>query len=921
MTFTLADAIVEVRADMTRVKDDVVKGADGAGKAGGKKLGEQLGASLNQRLKSLNLDEIDIKASPKAALAAIAATEERLRALSRDAATVEVRVKSEKALTDLARLRKQIGDVGEPAATGFAGRFGSKLSSLLPEELAKSLRGGMASPSALAAIGAGAVLFGPTIGGLVAGAVVGAVGIGGIVGGVALAAKDPVIVQQSKRIGDRFAASVKGSALAAFKVPILQALDEVDGAAEKTARKIGQIFASTAPSMSGLVKSLVRAGDALTGSLVVAADQSAAPLQALGLLIERVSTAVSDMIVSLADDADAGKLAFQDLADITVFLVDGFAGMVAILAKVREGLESMFQASEKAIYWLEDHSHHLDITIDGYKKGSKAAQLFRDGVIGAAGSVNDYDHYLAKAAETTRVYNLALSVQAVTADDVKKAQDRVKATQGALTESLAALGGSTATATQRSSALKTAMDNLYGATMRQADANQAYEASWDGLSDAIKGNSHSLNVHTAAGRTNRSALIALLGSTNDLYVADIAAGTSIANATKKHQNRIAAIKEESKRLGLNTGKTQDLINTYGKIPPKKTTDLILSGVNAIVKALKDLYIFQRAMADGIPIASEIAKLNAKAGPAKRFGGYASGGEVGGWSPHRKADNIPALLTAREWVHPVDTVDYYGPGVMKAIQNRRVPRGLLAGMYAAGGQVAPVDASTRIPFRVSLAGTHIMTKAEAASKVTPAIGSIGAWPSSPSAQRGDSGVWRKIVAFIQATGPVSGSFGNAYRAGDPLWHGSGRAVDWMGFNQDKLAHIFLRVQSKILEMIHRTNTRDYAYTRGRNMGSFNNALMEAHRNHLHIAMRAGGQVPQYSRRMARLAKVAMADSGNMTLERGWNLIGNGTGQREQMAAVGGGTTITLINHGVIGSKGEVDAWLTSAVIRLHRERKL
>lgn len=115
-----------------------------------------------------------------------------------------------------------------------------------------------------------------------------------------------------------------------------------------------------------------------------------------------------------------------------------------------------------------------------------------------------------------------------------------------------------------------------------------------------------------------------------------------------------------------------------------------------------------------------------------------------------------------------------------------------------------------------------------------------WPASPAAQRGDSGVWRSIVALIRSTGPISGAFGNAYRAGDPLWHGSGRAVDWMGFNQDALA-TFLTTR-RPLELIHRSNARDYAYTRGVNKGSFHEALMQEHRNHVHIAMDAGGFLP-------------------------------------------------------------------------------
>lgn len=58
--------------------------------------------------------------------------------------------------------------------------------------------------------------------------------------------------------------------------------------------------------------------------------------------------------------------------------------------------------------------------------------------------------------------------------------------------------------------------------------------------------------------------------------------------------------------------------------------------------------------------------------------FAEGGEVKGKSPHKKADNIPAWLTANEFVQPVDTVQYYGKGVMEALRRRVIPRELFQG---------------------------------------------------------------------------------------------------------------------------------------------------------------------------------------------------------------------------------------------------
>jgi len=85
---------------------------------------------------------------------------------------------------------------------------------------------------------------------------------------------------------------------------------------------------------------------------------------------------------------------------------------------------------------------------------------------------------------------------------------------------------------------------------------------------------------------------------------------------------------------------------------------------------------------------------------------AEGGEVKGQSPHSKADNIAARLTAGEYVHPVSAVQFYGKDVMEGLRKRMIPREIFAGLvlpkisqarsqigYAVGGVVgATKDAS-------------------------------------------------------------------------------------------------------------------------------------------------------------------------------------------------------------------------------------
>jgi len=53
--------------------------------------------------------------------------------------------------------------------------------------------------------------------------------------------------------------------------------------------------------------------------------------------------------------------------------------------------------------------------------------------------------------------------------------------------------------------------------------------------------------------------------------------------------------------------------------------------------------------------------------------FANGGMVGGWSPHSKADNIPIMATAREFMQPVRAVNYYGADAMEALRRLSVPR--------------------------------------------------------------------------------------------------------------------------------------------------------------------------------------------------------------------------------------------------------
>jgi hypothetical protein len=412
------------------------------------------------------------------------------------------------------------------------------------------------------------------------------------------------------------------------------------------------------------------------------------------------------------------------------------------------------------------------------------------------------------------------------------------------------LAGQTAKSTEElekqkeaAEAAEKAFDDLFDRYMSADKAAIEYEKTLASTNKELKEGKKALDSSSEAGQKNRTATLALIEAVKDQREANIRNGMSVDKADGLYRKQIETLGRTMEKLGFTRKEVEKLIGKYRDVPGKvgtsiETPDLpkASSGIKGYKKQLDNLtrkikthvsvegdkaayakltrlLVAQQAAKKGISVSAAQSAFNKNA--------YAEGGWTGPGSKYQPA----GIVHADEFV-------------VKADSRRRIERqapGLLAEMNATGQLPGHAAGGVVMPFPVNARYTQIMSMADALSKVAPAFGN---WPSSPSAQRGDSGVWRKVLQLIRS-GPDSGSFGNAYRPGDPKWHGSGRAVDWMGFNQDALASYL--ASKRPLELIHRTNNRDYAYTRGVNKGSFNSSLMQAHRNHIHIAMAGGGTI--------------------------------------------------------------------------------
>ncbi|WP_149100673.1 phage tail tape measure protein [Actinoplanes teichomyceticus] len=473
---------------------------------------------------------------------------------------------------------------------------------------------------------------------------------------------------------------------------------------------------------------------------------------------------------------------------------------------------------------------------------------------------------LAKTRERVTALDQALSqmVQGGQADQAKVAftnLSRELATNGVSMEefraqfpayaaALEVSNGTTADATAKTGELGGA---LQSGTSTQKEYTSAVEAS----AAAVRGERSALNDLAKQLKSEADPVFGFLDAQQKLTEAQKAS----AEAVKKHGKNSAEAKEATRNLALAAieleGRAGALGQTFdGEMTPalrstlraaglserqisglagqfrqakedgdefagRYKADVSLSGYGGVTGQLDKLLIYQQALKKGISVSAAASAFNKNARPEFHAGGWTGPG--GKYEPAGvvHADEFVIRKEARQKIEAAN------PGLLDEMNATGQVRG-----YATGGLV--------LPFPASVAGARIPSRAEVAKAVGPVFDRD--WPSSPGAQRGDSGVWHKIVQLIKSTGPLSGEFGNAFRPGDPKWHGSGRAVDWMGYEQDALASFL--ASKRPLELIHRTKSRDYAYTRGVNKGSFNAALMEAHRNHIHVAMANGGVINEH-----------------------------------------------------------------------------
>ena len=749
----LADAYLELRAEDSKLTGDVKVKATKAAKA--------FGAQLNNALKALSLDPIDVKADPKTALAAIETTRQRLRGMSRDAESVEVRVRTERALTQLDRFAKQLGAVddtpvepkvelspaqrqidqlqrrltalgvdppvtldadpdaalaaigkvderlrevsrtasnvqvrmdvesaradidrlrqritalGDESAEGFSARFAARLGPLIGS---LPLSGPM-----VAAVAAGAAIAAPTLAGVIGAAMIGGGAGLGIVGGAAVAVRDQRVKNAGADLGQFILGDLEQRA-ADFVPVVLDGIDDIRAGWISLGPDISRIFASSR-LVDPLVAGAVSGARRLIGGIADAVEEADPVVDAFGASLDRLGDSIGDQFTLLAGDADQAASAVEDLTTSIDNMIRVVGGLVHVGLVVKGWTDQLDVAIDKGRYWIEDNSYlakslrdvgvELDLTADGFKKGTAEAEAMRRASIGTADAA---DFATLKAAGMTDAQIAAADASGtyrIQLDAARAATERAAGQYASTSQSVEEF-------TRRLDEMNRTLGATYSGNLSVEESNIRLEESIDRATEAAKKNGDGISANIPKQRANREALVgianAALAAAEDIF-AQTKSQELASAATERGR---AAFLKTADQMGVNAREARNLANQLFGIPRDVSTKADFQPDNAGVAAWKktlsgiDRRIFIKAEFDLIN--------NSDVALALRLGRLEDGGPVEGDGPKGKDSTLIYAAPGEHMLTAAEVDRMGGHGAVYAFRRQLMAVGRAAAPTQAG----------------------------------------------------------------------------------------------------------------------------------------------------------------------------------------------------------------------------------------------
>lgn len=531
-----------------------------------------------------------------------------------------------------------------------------------------------------------------------------------------------------------------------------------------------------------------------------------------------------------------------------------------------------------------------------------------------------------------------LAVNGVSVDEVKKQfpqyaaalesaagkADGLTGASGDATGATNDLGKAAQAAKDKVDALDKAFESLFKQYMNTDEAAINLKETEVATNKVFEHGTKTLSLNTDEGLKNRKAVLDRLGAIDDMREAEIRNTGKVDEANAKYRHQVDDLRATLKQMGFNRTEINKLIGKYRDIPNKVDTKVSISGEGTVGGKLSLLGQAQQALKKGTPIPKAAAHV---------FGPFF---DKGGWTGPGDKYTPAGIVHKDEYVIPKESrqkVERDHPGALDHIKDT----GKLPG-YDGGGRVI-------WPFPVNVSGTRVPSAKEAANAVGGAgiagalnwarsqVGKPYIWASAGPNGYDCSGFQSAILNFLEHK-PLyhrrfsTGDAGGSTLAGMTRGKQSGYMI---GVFRGNPGHTAGTLGGVNVESSGSVGVRVGGGARGANASMFN----------LHYGYAAGGRVgdapydlldprgERYSSRVAAMLgygtamaasgrvpngvqKVSVADTGRVTLDRGWNLVGNGTGAPETLTTGGGGDVHFHAHfHGPVASKQQAEDMVVTA----------
>lgn len=430
--------------------------------------------------------------------------------------------------------------------------------------------------------------------------------------------------------------------------------------------------------------------------------------------------------------ADNLKSAMETTGDATEQIIDNLTNAkIDNSWLVPDGLEQAIYGYKTVGELLDDvgiKMSDMALAAQGNSDALARVKEVTDGMVEAGGTQRDLAGIiLSQLDQETEAYNDA----ADSASKKKQAMDEVaSATDGAASSTDAnadALDDAASAADDYKNSVDELVSSLFSLENERIsayDAQTRLQESISSLTDTVAQNGATVDINAEAGRANRNALADMASQALDTATAILEEGNATGDMTGATETARASLecartafinaatacgmtREDAEALasqfGLTGSKADQLKQSIDNIPSSKTTNLSVNGLDdAIWKVStlnnqistlhsKDITIRTNLVTNKTTMVTSGGLRGYPTGATgglfdgSSFGSFAGGGEVGtfdgyvdpAWAPGTGLSDSVYLTNARiaagEYVENAKAVEYYGTGIMRALNERAIPR--------------------------------------------------------------------------------------------------------------------------------------------------------------------------------------------------------------------------------------------------------